>query len=65
MKNTLGNFFPFAMGTGTGNEAETQEKEADDDGKMTLDVKSASMAQLRIMTHTPIERLVPWTNLVW
>ena len=26
VKNTLGNFFPFTMGTGTGDEAETQEK---------------------------------------
>ena len=27
VKNTLGNFFPFTMGTGTSDEAETQEKE--------------------------------------
>ena len=26
VKNTLGNFFPFTMGTGTGDEAETQEE---------------------------------------
>ena len=31
MKNTLGNFFPFTLGTGTGDEAETQEEEEDDD----------------------------------
>ena len=31
VKNTLGNFFPFTMGTGTGDEAETQEEEADGD----------------------------------
>ena len=31
VKNTLGNFFPFTMGTGTGDEAETQEEEEDDD----------------------------------
>ena len=27
VKNTFGNFFPFTMGTGTGDEAETQEEE--------------------------------------
>ena len=32
VKNTLGNFFPFTMGTGTGDEAEAQEEEEDDDG---------------------------------
>ena len=31
VKNTLGNFLPFIMGTGTGDEAETQEEEEDDD----------------------------------
>ena len=31
VKNTLGNFFPFTMGTITGDEAETQEEEEDDD----------------------------------
>ena len=31
VKNTLGNFFPITMGTGTGDEAETQEEEKDDD----------------------------------
>ena len=31
VKNTLGNFFPFTMETGTGDEAETQEEEDDDD----------------------------------
>ena len=31
LKNILGNFFPFTMGTGTGNAAETQEEEEDDD----------------------------------
>ena len=30
VKNTLGNFFPFTIGTGTGDEAETQEEEDDD-----------------------------------
>ena len=33
VKNTLGNFFPFKMGTGTGDEAETQEEEEEDDEK--------------------------------
>ena len=33
MKNTLVNFFPFTKGTGTGDEAETQEEEKDDDGQ--------------------------------
>ena len=34
VKNNLGNFFPFNMGTVTGDEAETQEEEEeeDDDG---------------------------------
>ena len=31
VKNTLGNFFPFTMGTGTGDEVETQEEKEDDD----------------------------------
>ena len=31
VKNTSGNFFPFTMGTGTGDEAENQEEEEDDD----------------------------------
>ena len=31
VKNTLGNFFPFTMGTLTGDEAETQEEGEDDD----------------------------------
>ena len=31
VKNTLGNFFPFAMGTGTSEVVETQEKEEDND----------------------------------
>ena len=31
VKNTFGNFFPFTMGTGTGDEAETQEDQEDDD----------------------------------
>ena len=30
-KNTLGNIFPFFMGTATGDEVETQEEEEDDD----------------------------------
>ena len=33
VKNTLGNFFPFTMGTGTGDEAETKQEEGDDDGQ--------------------------------
>ena len=31
VKNTLGNFFPFTMGTGTGDEVETQEEEENND----------------------------------
>ena len=32
VRNTIGNFFPFTMGTGTGDdEAETQEEEEDED----------------------------------
>ena len=33
VKNTFGNFFPFTMGTGTGDEGETQAEEEDDDGQ--------------------------------
>ena len=47
VKNTLGNFFPFTMGTGTANEAETQEEE-----NLTSDLKLASIVRLRRMTHT-------------
>ena len=32
MKNTFRNFYPFTMGTGTGDEAETQQEEDDDFG---------------------------------
>ena len=31
MKSTLGNFFPITLGTGIGDEVETEEKEEDDD----------------------------------
>ena len=31
VKNIFGNLFPFTMGTGTGDEAETQQAEEDDD----------------------------------
>ena len=31
VKNIFGNLFPFTMGTGTGDEAETQEEGEDDD----------------------------------
>ena len=31
VKNTFENFFPFTMGTGTGDGAETQEEEEEDD----------------------------------
>ena len=31
VKSSFGNFFPFAMETGTGNEAKTQEEEEDND----------------------------------
>ena len=34
VKNTFGNFFPFTMRTGTGDEAETQEEEEDIDGQV-------------------------------
>ena len=33
VKNNLGNLFPFTMGRGTGDEAETQEEEEDDEGQ--------------------------------
>ena len=33
VKNTLGNFFPFTMGTSTGDEAEAQEEEEDNDAQ--------------------------------
>ena len=54
VKNTFGNIFPFTMGTGTGDEAETQKKKRTMTGKMILDLKSTSIARLRQMTHTPI-----------
>ena len=50
------------MGTVTGNEAESQEEEEDDDEQDDLDLKSSSIVRLRRMTHTPIERLAPWTK---
>ena len=33
VKNSFGKFFPFTMGTGTGDEAETHVEEEDDDGQ--------------------------------
>ena len=33
--------------------------------KMTSDLKSASIVRLSRMTQTHIERLAPWTNLIW
>ena len=36
-KNTLVNFFPFTMGTGTGDEAETHVEEEDDEGEDDLE----------------------------
>ena len=33
-------------------------------GKLTLDLESASIVQLRRMKHTPTEGRAPWTNLV-
>ena len=38
LKNTLGNLFPFTMGTGTGGELETQEEEEDDDEQADYDL---------------------------
>ena len=64
VKNTFGNFFSFTMGTGTGDEAETQKEKRTMTSKMILNLKSASIVPLRRMTHTPIEGLAPWTNLV-
>ena len=47
VKNTLGNFFPFTMGKGTGNEAETQEEEEDDDEQDDF----VSQSNLKSSTH--------------
>ena len=65
VKNALGNFFPFTMGTRTDDEAETQERRRTMTSKMTSDLKSASLVRLRRTMHTPIERLALWTELVW
>ena len=62
-KNTSGNFFPFTMGTVTGDEAETQEEEEDDDEQDDFG-SQVSLNRLRKMTHTPIEGLARWINLV-
>ena len=44
VKNTLENFFPFTMGTGTGDEVDTQEEEEDneqiDDFESQVSLKS-------------------------
>ena len=64
MKNTLGNFFPFSMGGGAGNDGESQEDEEDEEEQGTLDLKSASKVRSRRVRHTSEERLEPWTNLV-
>ena len=53
VKNTSGNFFPFTMGTGTGDEAEAQEKRRTMTSKTNSDLKSASIVRLRRMPHTP------------
>ena len=47
VKNTFGNFFPYTMGTGRGNEAETQEEEEDDDEQDDF----GSQVNLNILTQ--------------
>ena len=39
VKNTLAIFFPFTLGTETGNEIDTQEEEEDNKKLMTLSLK--------------------------
>ncbi|XP_063713748.1 uncharacterized protein LOC134841645 [Symsagittifera roscoffensis] len=57
VKKTLGNFSPFTMGTGTGDEAETQEEEEDDDEQDDFGSQvRVSIVGLRRMMHTPTER---------
>ena len=65
VKNTFGNFFPFNMGTGTSDEAESQGEEEDNDEQDDFGSQTASIVRLRRMMHTPIERLALWTDLVW
>ena len=65
VKNTLGNFFSFTMGTGLGEEVETQEEKEDDDeqdyfgSQLSL---NSSTQENRAPTN---RRLAPRTNLVW
>ena len=47
VKNTLGIFFPFIMGTGTGDNAENPEEEEDDDEKDDF----GSQISLNSLTH--------------
>ena len=55
VKNTSGNFFPFTMGTGTGDEAETQEEEEGDDEQD--DFGSQVSLNSSTQEHTPIDWL--------
>ena len=65
VKNTLGNFFPFTMGSGKGDEAETQEEEEHDDEQDDFGSQVSLNRSTRRMMHTPIERLAPRTDMVW
>ena len=59
-KNTLENFFPITMEQ----KQKPRKKKRTMTSKMTLDLKSASIVRLKMMTDTPIEGLALWTNLV-
>ena len=63
VKKILGNFFPFTMGTGKAMKQKPRKRRRTMTSKMTLDLKSASIVRLRRMMHTPIERLILWTDL--
>ena len=45
VKNTFGNLFPFTMGTGTGDEAETQEEDDDEQDDFGSQVSLNSSTQ--------------------
>ena len=61
VKNTLGNFFPFTMGTVTGDEAENQEKEENDDEKDDFESQISLNSSTREQVKNTLGNFFPLT----
>ena len=69
VKNKLGNFFPFTMGTGTGDEPHTNEEDksmrAIDDSGSQVSLRQTKIPQTRIMAaRNDLLRSEPETKLL-